>query len=74
MPPSGLDVRIAGPEEALLSTDRRLVDVVDQLFDKGVALRGELWLTVADVELVFIGLDLVLANPDRMRATREVAS
>jgi hypothetical protein len=27
-------------------------------------LRGELWLSVADVDLVFLGLQAVLANPD----------
>ncbi|MEM9707974.1 MAG: gas vesicle protein [Pseudomonadota bacterium] len=57
----------AGPEDALLSNDRRLVDLVDALLDKGVVIRGEAWITVADVELVFLGLDLVLANPDRIR-------
>jgi hypothetical protein len=45
----------------------RLVDVLDRLLDRGVVLRGELWLTVADVELVFIGAHLTLATPDRMR-------
>jgi hypothetical protein len=48
----------------------RLVDVVDRLFDRGVVVRGELWLTVADIELVFIGADLVIAPADRMSAAR----
>ncbi len=57
----------ATPREALASSDTRLVDVVDRLLDRGVILRGELWLTVAGVELVFIGADLVLASPDTIR-------
>lgn len=64
-------VQMVSASDALLSSDHRLVDVVDHLLDKGVVLRGELWLTVADVDLVFLGLDLVLASPDRMRADRD---
>ena len=54
------------PSEALSANDTRLVDVVDRLLDHGVVVRGELWLTVADVDLLFIGVDLVLASPERM--------
>lgn len=62
-----LDMQMAKPQEALFSSDSRLVDVVDGLLHHGVMIRGELWLTVADVELVFLGLDLVLASPDTIR-------
>lgn len=62
------DVTFATGEDAIFSADRRLVDVVDSLLGHGVVIRGEAWITVADVELVFLGLDLVLANPDTMRA------
>lgn len=41
-----------------------LSEVVDRLLDRGVVLRGELWLTVADVDLAFVGLDLLIASPD----------
>lgn len=60
----------ATPEEALLGGERRLVDLVDTLLDSGVCLRGEVWLSVADVDLVFVGLDLVLCSHDRIRDTR----
>lgn len=66
----GFELTMATGEEALFSTDRRLVDLVDNLLDHGVVIRGEAWLTVADVELVFLGLDLVLASPDTMRRER----
>lgn len=65
-----LEMQIADPEEALSATDGRLVDLVDGLLHHGVVLRGEIWLTVADVELVFLGLDLVLASPDTMKRER----
>lgn len=51
-------------DDVLLASDGRLVDVLDHLLDAGVVLRGELWLSVADVDLVFLGLQAVLANPD----------
>lgn len=50
--------------------DERLVDVLDRLLDRGVALRGELWITVADVDLLYIGADLVIASPERMQRDR----
>ena len=64
------DVVQIDPEEALSPTGTPLVDVVDALLDCGVVIRGELWLTVADVELVFLGLDVVLANPATMTRAR----
>ena len=61
-----LEMHMAHPQEALTSNDTRLVDVVDGLLHHGVVIRGELWLTVADVDLVFLGVDLVLASPETM--------
>jgi len=62
----GIDLRFATAEDAIRTQDTRLVDVVDRLLDHGVVLRGELWLSVADVDLVYVGLDLVLTNPDSL--------
>jgi hypothetical protein len=64
------DLSFATPDDVLSANDGRLVDVLDQLLDAGVVLRGELWLCVADVDLVFVGLQAVLANPDTMDGTR----
>jgi len=74
MPDPGTGMQVISPRDALGSSDRRLVDVVDQLLDAGVVVRGEIWLTVADIELVFVGADLVLANPDTMRRGSEAPS
>ena len=63
----GLDLRFATPQDALAGGDTTLAEVLDRLLDHGVVVRGELWLSVAGVDLVFVGADLVLANPDRMR-------
>lgn len=66
-----IELQMASAQDALGSRDERLVDLVDGLLDHGVVIRGELWLTVADVDLVFLGLDLVLAAPDKICATGE---
>ena len=65
-----LEMHLASPQETLGSNDSRLVDVVDGLLHHGVVIRGELWLTVADIDLVFLGLDLVLASPETMTQAR----
>jgi len=68
------DMRLVAPEAALASTEPALVEVVDRLLDAGVVVRGEVWLTVADVDLVFLGADLLLASPDTMRKDRNGAA
>ncbi|MEO1678551.1 MAG: gas vesicle protein [Pseudomonadota bacterium] len=65
----GGSVPLLSPDDAIRGGDVALVEVLDRLLDHGVVLRGELWLTVADVDLVFIGADLVLASPERMART-----
>lgn len=73
MPAPPLDLHIATPEEVLSGASDSLADTLDALLECGVVVRGELWLSVADVDLVFLGLDLVLANPDTMQRAREKA-
>ncbi|MEL6838788.1 MAG: gas vesicle protein [Pseudomonadota bacterium] len=64
-----VELQLATAEQTLRSNDDRLVDLVDGLLSHGVVIRGELWLTVADVELVFLGVDLLLATPDKIKPT-----
>lgn len=61
-----LDLEFVTPGDTLTSSDQRLVDLVDGLLRHGVVIRGELWLTVADVDLVFLGIDLLLTSPDKI--------
>ena len=44
-----------------VSDDLALVDLVDRLIDGGVVVTGDVVLSVADVDLVYLGLRLVLA-------------
>jgi hypothetical protein len=54
----------------LESPDQSLVDMVDSLLDKGVVLDGELVLGLADVDLVYVRLSLLLAAADRVLPPR----
>lgn len=74
MPDTGpLDYIFATPEDALIGRDARLVDLVDGLLDHGVVLHGQVWLSVADVDLVFLGLSAILTTPDKLRAKADAA-
>lgn len=48
-------------EHAGVGEDVALVDLVDRLVGGGVVLSGDIVLSVADVDLVYLGLRLVLA-------------
>jgi hypothetical protein len=50
----------------LESPDESLLDLVDSLLDKGVVLDGELVLGIADVDLVYVRLGVLLAAADRI--------
>jgi Gas vesicle protein len=55
------------------SPDTSLVDVVDSLLDKGVVLDGELVLGLADVDLIYLRLSVLLVAADRVLAPRPSA-
>lgn len=47
-----------------------LLEVLDRVIDKGVVLWGDLTLSVADVDLIYLGVKLLLSSvetADRMR-------
>jgi hypothetical protein len=48
-------------ERFLADDDVALVDLVDRLIDGGVVLTGDVVLSLAGVDLVYLGLRLVLA-------------
>lgn len=54
--------------------ERTLVDVLDRLLDRGVIVMGDLTISVADVDLLFVGLKVVLASADTMEDARETAA
>lgn len=49
-----------------------LLDVADRLLDTGVSLTGEATISVADVDLIYLGLDVVLASVEKVRGKGNV--
>jgi hypothetical protein len=46
-----------------------LCEALDRVLHKGVALRGDIVLSVADVDLVYLGLQLILCSTETARRT-----
>ena len=44
-----------------------LADALDRLLARGVVVRGERCITFADVELLFVGAQLLIASPETMK-------
>lgn len=47
-----------------------LLEVLDRVLDKGVVISGDLTIAVADVDLIFLGLKVMLASVERAEAMR----
>lgn len=41
-----------------------LLETIDHLLDRGVVIAGEAIISVGDVDLLYLGLNVVLANVD----------
>ena len=58
--------------EPLAPADASLLELVDRLLNKGVVLAGEATISVAGVDLIYLGLNLVLSSVSTLeRAERE---
>jgi hypothetical protein len=58
--------RTTEAEEILGPEDATLLDVVDNLLNKGVVLSGDLTLALAQVDLVYARLSVLLSAADRV--------
>ena len=61
----------AAAREILDGADDSLLDLVDNLLNRGVVLSGEVVLGLAGVDLIYLRLTALLCAADRMRLTRE---
>lgn len=50
------------------NSEQTLVDVLDRVLDVGVVLQGDLTISVAEVDLLYIGLKAIVCAPDRLEA------
>ena len=49
-------------ERPLLEEEVTLVELVDRVLSTGIVLNGDITLAVADVDLVYVGLRVLLAS------------
>ena len=51
---------------ALKSREVTLFEVLDRILDKGIVIKGDLMISVADVNLIYVGLQAVITSVDRI--------
>jgi hypothetical protein len=49
------------PELPLADRDLHLVELVNRVLDRGAVITGEITISVAGIDLVYVGLQLVIA-------------
>jgi hypothetical protein len=52
------------PDLALTDRDLHLVELVNRVLDRGAVITGEITISVAGIDLVFLGLQLVIASTE----------
>lgn len=61
--------KLSGNMEELVrlqEEDVTLVEILDRVLDKGVVISGDVVLSVADIDLVYLGLRVVLSSVETM--------
>jgi hypothetical protein len=48
-----------------------LLETLDHLLDRGVVIAGEATISIGDVDLLYLGLNIVLANMDAVIRTTD---
>ena len=66
MPPSAKGRKTTDAESVLGDEDASLLDVVDNALSKGIVLSGDITLALANVDLVYLRLSLLLCAADRV--------
>lgn len=54
--------------------DVTLLEVIDRVIDKGVVLSGDIVLSVADIDLVYVGLRVLIASQETARRLKSEAA
>ena len=50
----------------LAGSDLSLLETLDHVLNFGLVISGEITISVADIDLLFIGLNVLLGSPDRI--------
>jgi hypothetical protein len=52
------------------SKDVTLLEILDRVLDKGVVISGDMVISVADVDLIYLGLKVLLSSVETMEKLR----
>jgi len=55
---------------AVKSKDVTLLEILDRVLDKGVVISGDAVISVADVDLIYLGLKVLLSSVETMERLR----
>ena len=64
--PTAVEEKDETPAELLAGADGSLLDLVDHLLNQGVVITGEVVLGLADIDLVYLRLSVLLCAADRV--------
>ena len=63
-----MTARSVDPPPALSAADRAsLCEVLDRVLNKGAVVVGEITISVADIDLIYLGLQVVLTSIEKAR-------
>lgn len=54
----------------LESKDVTLLEVLDRVLDKGVVISGDIVISLADVDLIYVGLKVLISSVETMEKLR----
>jgi gas vesicle structural protein len=57
-------------ELMLKSKDVTLLEILDRVLDKGVVVSGDIVISIADVDLIYVGLKVLLSSVETMERLR----
>ncbi|MCF7888937.1 MAG: gas vesicle protein [Victivallales bacterium] len=52
------------------SKDVTLIEILDRVLDKGVVITGDIVISVADIDLIYLGLNVMLSSVETMERLR----
>lgn len=55
---------------ALKSKDVTLLEILDRVLNKGVIISGDIVISLADVDLIYLGLRVLLSSVETMESLR----
>ncbi|SER44992.1 Gas vesicle protein [Gracilibacillus ureilyticus] len=58
-------------KESLENKDIALIDILDVILDKGIAIKGDLIISIAGVDLVYLDLRVLISSVEKLVQSRD---